>query len=79
MTKQIDWVAEAKKSWKLGYEQGGLDALERYLVFQKRPKENIHFWKEWLKTCLRLDEATLPPPSPALSDTLAVVDELEEG
>ena len=22
MTKQIDWVAEAKKSWKLGYEQG---------------------------------------------------------
>ena len=55
MTKQIDWVAEAKKSWKLGYKQGGLDALERYLDFQKQPKGQITFWKGWWEKCLELD------------------------
>lgn len=38
------------------YKQGGLDALERYLEFQKVSKDHIRFWKEWWLKVLSLDE-----------------------
>lgn len=45
-----------KKEKSKQYKQGGLDALERYLDFQQRSKENIKFWQEWWLSVLSLDK-----------------------
>lgn len=90
MTKQIDWIAEAKKSWKLGYEQGRAEVLEEIRGKIEEMKEVT--WIDHGRDCkegLRPCGAVVHPEHNAdrcsvesydkktLSGTLAVVDEIK--
>ncbi len=56
MTNPTPVLSKPVRAKSKQYKQGGLDALERYLDFQQRNKENIKFWQEWWLSVLSLDK-----------------------